>query len=559
MKKTVRADRDSGKVTVPSGSEDDCPICTEPMKNDLTCPFCAFTCCDTCVKKFILGSVHEAECMSCKKIWDRETLVDVLGIAFVTGKYRKHYEKILLQTQKSKFEETQVLAAEYVRRKNDKIGQRIETMKTKRDNAKKAFDAILAKHDVPSSVSIHDYSIRYYLKRYLEENDVDKAMKLRDLYRSCSEKYIQLKGMTVESFLDNVVKNKKTLLSEPIPEFHGRCPQDNCNGFVIKETHKDQAPQYLCGICKTEVCGTCKENILNPLYLKPPKKKNASSENPDEHPGEGPSGSSPNESLSPDEGPSNEGPLVHRCNAQTLKTLRAIRRQTKPCPDCKVPVFRMWGCNLMWCTQCHASFDWEHGKKVRNKGHNPHYLEWKASQQASQRGPNGNPNELTEAGNVNQACIQVVDTTNIKDHMKQKFGKDKKGFIAQKWLTLGNFIRDVENNVLPRFTTDTDPFLVTRIKFLAGELSSHNFSREVYRIDKKVQKNRDKHNVLEFLINGVVDIVQQDLSEHAVWDNVLDFVDEINRTFVTVIRKYLNCPPRIMRDDRGFYLDISSR
>lgn len=49
---------------------------------------------------------------------------------------------------------------------------------------------------------------------------------------------------------------------------------------------------------------------------------------------------------------------------------------TRPCPTCFVPIYKISGCDQMFCTECHAKFSWRTGKVVKGLFHNPHFFEW---------------------------------------------------------------------------------------------------------------------------------------------------------------------------------------
>lgn len=66
----------------------------------------------------------------------------------------------------------------------------------------------------------------------------------------------------------------------------------------------------------------------------------------------------------------------HVCQQEDLQTIRGLSHETKPCPRCKVRIFRTGGCSQMWCIQCHTAFDWHTGEIERGLIHNPHYTDW---------------------------------------------------------------------------------------------------------------------------------------------------------------------------------------
>ena len=67
----------------------------------------------------------------------------------------------------------------------------------------------------------------------------------------------------------------------------------------------------------------------------------------------------------------------HECNPDTVATIQEMRYSCKPCPNpvCGVPTQRSYGCNQMWCVECHTFWNWQTGKILKGGfRHNPEYL-----------------------------------------------------------------------------------------------------------------------------------------------------------------------------------------
>ena len=107
------------------------------------------------------------------------------------------------------------------------------------------------------------------------------------------------------------------------PTYMFPCPVEACRGFVDAT--------FTCGTCRAEFCAHCHEPAVG----------------------------------------------RHSCNPDTVATVASIRKETRPCPRCKVPIFKISGCSQMFCTaeDCHTVFDWETGHIVTGHVHNPHYFE----------------------------------------------------------------------------------------------------------------------------------------------------------------------------------------
>lgn len=69
----------------------------------------------------------------------------------------------------------------------------------------------------------------------------------------------------------------------------------------------------------------------------------------------------------------------HVCDPNLASSIREISRNCKACPRCRVPTFRSEGCTVMWCSHCHAFWDWGTQTVIdsrRHVPHNPEHRQW---------------------------------------------------------------------------------------------------------------------------------------------------------------------------------------
>ena len=76
--------------------------------------------------------------------------------------------------------------------------------------------------------------------------------------------------------------------------------------------------------------------------------------------------------------PENEEQREHHvCNEDDKSTFKMLCSKTKPCPNCHTKIFKIEGCNQMFCTQCNTPFSWTTGKIITGEFfHNPHYFDF---------------------------------------------------------------------------------------------------------------------------------------------------------------------------------------
>ena len=100
----------------------------------------------------------------------------------------------------------------------------------------------------------------------------------------------------------------------------GRC---ECKGYVNAENNT-------CELCKTEYCEECMEEKC-------------------------------------------EG---HKCKPEDVSTVSMLRKDTKGCPKCAVPIHRISGCLDMFCVSCKTAFNWR-TLQINDRGNtNPLYYQW---------------------------------------------------------------------------------------------------------------------------------------------------------------------------------------
>ncbi len=119
--------------------------------------------------------------------------------------------------------------------------------------------------------------------------------------------------------------------TEPRRHFIKACPVEGCRGFL--------STAWKCGTCEARVCSKCGE----------PK-------HGDEH----------------------------ACDPDVAASHALLQRDSRPCPNCAAMIYKLDGCDQMFCTQCNVAFSWQTGRIVINGAiHNPHYYEWLRRTQGS--------------------------------------------------------------------------------------------------------------------------------------------------------------------------------
>jgi hypothetical protein len=187
---------------------------------------------------------------------------------------------------------------------------------------------------------------RIVLKTAIEaENDPEKRINLRVRRRELKTQLLEIEepyqkmreewgAMTqqLNTAIQNMWQNRRLYDGSDADtqrrEFVMKCADEECRGFL--------SSAYKCGTCEKWTCSDC-------LVVIGPDKDAA-----------------------------------HTCNPDTVETAKAIKAETRPCPKCGARIFKIDGCDQMYCVveSCHTAFSWNTGHIVTGKIHNPHYYEW---------------------------------------------------------------------------------------------------------------------------------------------------------------------------------------
>ena len=242
------------------------------------------------------------------------------------------------------------------------------------------------------------------------------------------------------------------------PVYILKCPEDNCRGFIEDKTFK-------CGICDTHVCDKC--------HLSVECKANVA-------------------------GPSHKS--THKCKKEDILSAQAIQNETRPCPKCMSPIWKVSGCDQMFCTQCHTSFSWLTGKIENNILHNPHFYEWLA-----EAGNNINNQNLE-----NVACGELphpqIYMAKIQSLIRHSGNRNAEHYNLTEIYRLINHI----NHILPDYASNrVKTNFDLRVQFLTNIIDEESWCMKLMNREKKKQKIRAIRELLELYIVILTDMVRQ--------------------------------------------------
>jgi hypothetical protein len=234
-------------------------------------------------------------------------------------------------------------------------------------------------------------------------------------------------------------------------EFVKPCPDSECRGFL--------STQWKCGLCQKWSCPQCHE--IKGM----------------------------------------ERDIAHTCNPETVATVALLSADTKPCPSCHTQIFRVSGCDDMFCTNCHTGFNWRTGRQ-QNTIHNPHYFEWlRRNGDQIPRTPGDIPcrNELT---NIVYTTIRRILTEKHSANPSSRSCADFMERLIRNMLHMRYAIIPVYREA-GRFQRNEE----MRILYMRNQITEEKFKMFLQRDQKKLDKMREIHNVLDLLSTTITDIV----------------------------------------------------
>ena len=302
----------------------ECPICassyTSIKRAPVKCPFCSFECCKHCSKQYVLSKA-DPQCVQCHAIWTEEFLEQQFPLTWVDGELRHHLDQVVFEQEKSMLS---TASREIYRRE----------LVEKRTQMQHQFNILTNSiEDIRHVITRYEENHRQFQQRLQFSTERQRASMIRDMEQNeiilinkrnaLSDRQNQMETLMrrIERFNDE--HDEKLELSVNSI----RCPKHACQGFLTAK--------YYCPVCKDHFCRDCHLCLGSRGQI--------------------------------------EG---HKCDSDLVRTIRSIARDTKPCPNCKMPIYKTEGCNMMFCTNCNTAFNWATGEIEKGRIHNPHYFDW---------------------------------------------------------------------------------------------------------------------------------------------------------------------------------------
>jgi len=401
------------------------------------------------------------ECIICTEKYNKTTRLDIKCLYCDFHSCRECCEKYILDQPIPK-----CMNPECGREWTRTFLRKVFTAKFVNKTYKTAREQILYEHELSLLPAT-----QYLVEREIEkENILKEIKKLSDEQDEIRKKInsLYIKHSRVDTENNEETHNSHTL-------YVRKCSDPECRGFLTT--------QWKCGVCSKWTCKTCHDNI----------------------------GLDRN--------------VEHTCDPNNVATAELIAKDTKPCPKCKINIFKIEGCDQMWCTQCNTAFSWRTGEISFDEIHNPHYFEWLYS-----RGGRDQHNNMVQHHRCDEMRVDNVFISNL-------FYKSNNRHIdSVGYASLFRTITEICRNIIHLRRVEIgryrfDKTIVNRdlrVLYMRNHIDKEYFKTVIQQHDKKHQKCRDMTNIFVMVVDTISDILFRLYRTDMSLEDMQNHIDEMN-------------------------------
>lgn len=214
----------------------------------------------------------------------------------------------------------------------------------------------------------------------------------------------------------------------------------------------------------------------------------------------------------------------HKCNSSDIETVNEIKNNSINCPSCSTLVYKIEGCDEMYCTICKTPFNWKTGHIItRHNVHNPHV----------------EMGSIREIGD--EPCQGIPDNNMLFAHEKYDT------FTLRCLRNFISFVRRTSRETMETYNID---YITTdlRVKYIRKLLNEDEYKHEMFIRFKKQQKNMIIREILDILVACTIDQCNNILEGQTyelTYINIINLVFIINDMFKKRLHKFIQYTPCI--------------
>ena len=318
-------------------------------------------------------------------------------------------------------------------------------------------------------------------------------------YRDSSRMYKRLIKKQIKE-VEEAKNNRRKVLNKRIDNTYQSmyfCTKVGCGGLIGSD--------WICTQCKSCVCSECHQIIQDEQH--------------------------------------------HKCSQDDLSTIRILKKETRTCPGCASCIYKIDGCDQMFCVNCKTAFSWKTGCTIKGRIHNPHYYEYLRNRdgQAPPEGE-GDLNELVipfvaQSVAALHACEEIMlnrpdiqQLYNIKKNVLPGRRLSRRRLIRR---ILRMYLRSLDHFIeviLPEWMTENsgNKNIDLRILYILGRIDEHKWKRILRLREKVFNKKTRVYNILEHFRRMFEEKIRI-IWFHTSCEEIIESIDAI-----TSIRQYTN-------------------
>lgn len=444
-----------------------CAICVDPfnrtVRKKVACNNCQTDICTKCIKRFLAETLQEPNCMQCRELYTNEFLDNNFSIQYRRKVLKNLRETILVEREKPHL-------PELMHRANAcKKTVELREMLTKLGNECAKL--------MRQSRDIDQYITNTHLSLSSSQDDAFTKVTSESLMLS-----VQTRTKLQDTITDYI--NQKDSLYEKYEKYekiymHGGMKQINkvipcaiqgCKGFLNNKS--------VCGLCATRVCPDCREVV--------------------------------------------DGD-DHVCVQANIDSIKAIEKETRPCPTCHTRIFKTEGCDQMFCMSCHTAFSWDTGRIERGRIHNPHYYEWLRRERT---------NMPREVGDIPCGGLPLLNQVQTQlDNLQVSIAEY---IYVGAIYKMAEYMQEKEMRRYPVTMGRDEELNMAGIHFLAGRITENQWKSKLVQLEKRREINTEKRLILDMLLAVLTDYFRA-LFDNTHKDQVTTMLDELEE-----LRQYYN-------------------
>jgi hypothetical protein len=260
----------------------------------------------------------------------------------------------------------------------------------------------------------------------------------------------------------------------------------------------------------------------------------------------------------------------HECNKDTIESIKLLEKDSKPCPKCTALIFKIEGCDQMYCIECHTAFSWNTLKIESGVIHNPHYFEY-------QRIRNGgvaprNPMDIQcgrELDNyfvprlIDQITplpenwtIEVTDRGVMYCHGNKRYYSKPDNQEVIDIVEICRQVIHVRFIEQPRFATEGRLYsnMQLRIDFMRNKVTKNEMKKLLQKREKENTKKAELSNVLGMYVSCMTDLFYRLYDENnleKIKKEMVELKNYVNDCFKKISKLY-NCKEYLINEKFRF-------